>query len=98
MLNPKPCSKFPGNACATEAFQKVNVAYDVLSTPESKRCYDASSKKPSSDFFSTRSYAHAEETFRSVVLGVFNDFLDGDLETVRTLLRGSTSLLVIILQ
>ena len=72
----------------------MNIAYDVLSTPESKRCYDASSKKPSSDFFSTRSYAQAEETFRSVVLGVFNDFLDGDLETVRTLLRESISLFI----
>lgn len=29
---------------------------------------------------------HADETFRSVVLGVFNDFLDGDLEVIRTLL------------
>ena len=29
---------------------------------------------------------HAEETFRGVVLGVFNDFLDGDLEVIRTLL------------
>jgi hypothetical protein len=29
---------------------------------------------------------YAEETFRSVILGVFNDFLDGDLEVIRTLL------------
>jgi hypothetical protein len=29
----------------------------------------------------------AEETLRTVVIGVFNDFLDGDLEMVRTLLR-----------
>jgi hypothetical protein len=29
---------------------------------------------------------HAEETFRGVILGVFNDFLDGDLEVIRTLL------------
>ena len=31
--------------------------------------------------------ARAEETLRGVVLGVFNDFLDGDMEVVRTLLR-----------
>ena len=31
----------------------------------------------------------AEETLRSVVVGIFNDFLDGDLEMVRTLLRKS---------
>ena len=29
----------------------------------------------------------AEETLRSVVIGVFNDFLDGDMELVHTLLR-----------
>ena len=29
---------------------------------------------------------HAEETFKGVILGVFNDFLDGDLEVIRTLL------------
>jgi len=33
----------------------------------------------------------AEETLRTVVIGVFNDFLDGDLEMVRTLLRKSPS-------
>ena len=37
---------------------------------------------------------HAEETFRGVILGVFNDFLDGDLEVVRTLLsRHPTTIL-----
>lgn len=61
----------------------------MLSKPTSKRVYDASAKKATADFFSARSYAHAEETFRGVVLGVFNDFLDGDLETVRTLLSSS---------
>lgn len=30
--------------------------------------------------------SHAEETLKGVVLGVFNDFLDGDLEVIRTLL------------
>jgi len=32
---------------------------------------------------------HADETFKGVVLGVFNDFLDGDLEVIRTLLSES---------
>ncbi|KAI0346190.1 DnaJ-domain-containing protein [Trametopsis cervina] len=85
--------KFPGNPEATQAFQKVNVAYDVLSTPSSKRIYD--SRPPTAamhDFFSARPYAHAEETFRGVMLGVINDFLEGDLETVRTLLRAVNDL------
>ncbi|KAI0784461.1 hypothetical protein C8Q75DRAFT_809950 [Abortiporus biennis] len=82
--------KFPGNPEATEAFQKVAVAYDVLSKPSSKRMYD--SAPPSPYNFASHPYQHAEETFRSVVLGVFNDFLDGDLETVRTLLRAVNDL------
>ena len=82
-----PHSKFPGSAKATQAFQKVNVAYDILSKPASRKVYDARSSKEAFDFFSTRAYAQSEETCRSVVLGVFNDFLEGDLETVRTLLR-----------
>lgn len=66
----------------------MNVAYDVLSTPASKRVYDARPATASMhDFFSARPYADAEETFRGVILGVINDFLEGDLETVRTLLR-----------
>lgn len=39
------------------------------------------------DFFSARPYRHPDETFRGVILGAINDFLEGDLETVRTLLR-----------
>jgi curved DNA-binding protein CbpA len=85
---PSSCllSKFPGNSDATHAFQKVAVAYDVLSKPTLKRLYD--NRSPSSDFdaFATRPMGHAEETFRGVILGVFNDFLDGDLEVIRTLL------------
>jgi hypothetical protein len=79
-------SKFPDYPEATRAFQKVSVAYDVLSKPSSKRQYD--SRPPSSDydFFATRPYGHADQTFRAVVVGVLNDFLDGDLEMVRTLL------------
>jgi len=37
-----------------------------------------------------RTTGHAEETFRGVILGVFNDFLDGDLEVIRTLLSPLT--------
>ncbi|CAL1715972.1 unnamed protein product [Somion occarium] len=78
--------KFPGSPQATEAFQKVTVAYDVLSKPAAKRMYDTNPSSSPYDF-AAHPYQRAEETFRSVVLGVFNDFLEGDLETVRTLLR-----------
>jgi|SRR6188768_1618410 len=83
---PTSFSKFPDNPDATHAFQKVAVAYDVLSKPNLKRLYD--NRSPSSEFdaFATRPSGHAEETFRGVIIGVFNDFLDGDLEVIRTLL------------
>lgn len=62
------------------------MAYDVLSKPNLRRVYDARPPSAAFDVFATRPMGHAEETFRGVVLGVFNDFLDGDLEVIRTLL------------
>ncbi|KDQ53102.1 hypothetical protein JAAARDRAFT_183392 [Jaapia argillacea MUCL 33604] len=92
--------KHPSSPHATLAFQKVCLAYDVLSKPSTRRLYDASPSPQSffeapdsgfgpSPWSSTRmgGNAWAEETFRGVVIGVFNDFLEGDLEMVRTLLR-----------
>ncbi|KAG7450942.1 DnaJ-domain-containing protein [Guyanagaster necrorhizus] len=79
--------KFPSEANATLAFQKVAVAYDILSKPSSKRLYDSRPPSSTYDVFSAHPAGHAEETFRSVVIGVFNDFLDGDLEVIRTLLK-----------
>ncbi|EPS97251.1 hypothetical protein FOMPIDRAFT_1032027 [Fomitopsis schrenkii] len=78
--------KSPDNPEATRAFQKVSVAYDVLSTPSSRRLYD--SQPPQSyDIFASRPAAPPQETFRGVIIGVFNDLLDGDLDMVRSLLR-----------
>ncbi|KAF9446743.1 DnaJ-domain-containing protein [Macrolepiota fuliginosa MF-IS2] len=79
--------KFPDNPDATHAFQKVAVAYDVLSKPSLRRIYDTRSSDSSYDVFAMHPSGHAEETFKGVVLGVFNDFLDGDLEVIRTLLK-----------
>jgi len=82
-------SKFPNNPEATYAFQKVSVAYNILSDPASKRVYDS---HPASQEFSNNmpgATMRAEETLRTVIVGILNDFLDGDLEMVRTLLRRS---------
>ncbi|KAG5341575.1 hypothetical protein C0989_009277 [Termitomyces sp. Mn162] len=73
--------KYPDNPDATYAFQKVAVAYDVLSKPSSRRLYDSRSSSVDFDVFAARPPNHADETFRGVIFGVFNDFLDGDLET-----------------
>ena len=80
-------SKFPDNPEATLAFQKVSVAYDVLSSPASKRLYDSHPAAQEFSSMGSSSSMRAEETLRSVVIGVFNDFLDGDMELVHTLLR-----------
>ncbi|KIL67490.1 hypothetical protein M378DRAFT_159302 [Amanita muscaria Koide BX008] len=79
--------KFPGNPGATCAFQKVAIAYDILSKPSSKRLYDSRSPTSVYDPFSSRPGVHAEDTLKGVVLGAFNDFIDGDLEVIRTLLE-----------
>lgn len=79
--------KFPDNPEATLAFQKVSVAYDVLSSPASKRLYDSHPGAQEFSSMGSSSSMRAEETLRSVVIGVFNDFLDGDMELVHTLLR-----------
>ncbi|KAJ7219909.1 DnaJ domain-containing protein [Mycena pura] len=79
--------KFPNNPQATYAFQKIAVAYSVLSEPASRRSYDARPATAKYDVFSSHPTGHAQETFRSIVIGVFDDFLEGDLEVIRTLLK-----------
>ncbi|KAG1725364.1 DnaJ domain-containing protein [Suillus paluster] len=85
--------KFPGNPDATCAFQKVSVAYDVLSNPSSKRTYDSrpAHSYPKYDFFS-QSSPHADETLKGVLLSVFSEFLEGDFEMIRTFLRAISDL------
>ncbi|KAJ7127162.1 DnaJ domain-containing protein [Mycena epipterygia] len=78
--------KFPNNPEATYAFQKIAVAYSVLSQPASRRSYDARPPLAKYDVFSAHPTG-ADETFRSIVMGVFDDFLEGDLEVIRTLLK-----------
>ncbi|KAJ7158909.1 hypothetical protein C8R46DRAFT_404389 [Mycena filopes] len=89
LLRSRSChpDKFPNNPDATYAFQKIAVAYSVLSSQPLRRSYDARSPNSNYDVFSTHPTGHAQETFRSVVMGVFDDFLEGDLEMIRTLLK-----------
>jgi curved DNA-binding protein CbpA len=81
-------SKFPGVTDATKAFQKVSMAYNVLSQPTLRNNYDSMSQEQRKNFDFFRSEPPPEETFKSVLLGVLNEFLDGDLEVVRNFLSG----------
>ncbi|KAH0833135.1 hypothetical protein J3R83DRAFT_12132 [Lanmaoa asiatica] len=87
--------KCPGNPDATHAFQKLSIAYGVLSQPSLKRVYDA---RPSDDLESDflrsypYSYGHADETLKGVLLSIVSDYLDGNLEMMRTLLQAISDL------
>jgi len=64
------------------------MAYNVLSLPSLKNNYDSMSPAQRKNFDFFRAQPPPEETFRSVLLGVLNEFLDGDLEVVRNFLSG----------
>jgi curved DNA-binding protein CbpA len=85
-------SKFPNFPPATLAFQKVSVAYELLSSPASKRTYDTKLRTRSTTrtsdeedfFFTARPTQHAYDTFYGVLGAVFADFMEGDFEMIRT--------------
>ena len=83
-------SKCPGNPDATHAFQRVSVAYGVLSQPSLKRMYDARPSDDQSDFLRSHPCGYADETLKGVLLSIMNDYLDGNFEMIRTLLRKYT--------
>lgn len=90
--NRRLSSKFPDyHEPATLAFKKVSAAYEVLSKPSSRRAYDSRTPgAPPPNLFATRP---ADATFNGVLYSVFCDFVEGDLETLRTFLRMSASCL-----
>ena len=63
------------------------MAYNVLSQQTLRNNYDSMSQEQRKNFDFFRSQPPPEETFRGVLLGVLNEFLDGDLEIVRNFLR-----------
>ncbi|KAI9567302.1 hypothetical protein HD554DRAFT_982785 [Boletus coccyginus] len=80
--------KCPGNPDATHAFQRVSIAYGVLSQPSLKRKYDARPDDDDrSDVLHSHPYGYADETLKGVLLSIVSDYLDGNLEMIRTLLR-----------
>jgi DnaJ-class molecular chaperone len=91
-------SKFPDFPPATLAFQKVSVAYDILSSSSSKHAYDTKLRTRSATrtfdvdaeseiFAAARPAQHAHDTFYGVLGAVFADFMEGDFEMIRTFIR-----------
>jgi hypothetical protein len=85
MTRCKAChpDKFPEYPLAHPAFQKVSFAYDTLRNPTTRRSYDVRKEPLVNPTFSSQC---ADDTLNSVLYGVFCDFMDGDLETIRTFL------------
>ncbi|KAG6374296.1 hypothetical protein JVT61DRAFT_4318 [Boletus reticuloceps] len=84
--------KCPGNPDATHAFQRVSIAYGVLSQPSLKRMYDASPNGDQPDILRSPPCGYADETLKGVLLSIVSDFLDGNLEMIRTLLQAISDL------
>ncbi|KAF9429295.1 hypothetical protein BGZ76_001518 [Entomortierella beljakovae] len=73
--------KFPEYPRATEAFQKLSLAYETLSKPSSRFVYDSTGGSAS------RSMMGSEETLQSVLSQVFFEFMDGDFEVIRNMIN-----------
>ena len=53
--------------------------------------YDARPNDSQPDFLRSHPCGYADETLKGVLLSIVNDFLDGNLEMIRTLLREYTA-------
>ncbi|KAF8604672.1 DnaJ-domain-containing protein, partial [Ceratobasidium sp. AG-I] len=76
--------KFPNEPMATTAFQRISYAYDILSNPRTRKLYDA---KEISDTRRAQDMHNADDTLNHVLQAIWADFLDGDFEIIRMLLR-----------
>ncbi|KAG0224782.1 hypothetical protein BGX31_007863 [Mortierella sp. GBA43] len=73
--------KFPEYPRATEAFQKLSLAYETLSKPSSRFVYDSTGGA------SGRTVIGSDETLQSVLSQVFFEFMDGDFEVIRNMIN-----------
>ncbi|KAG0343261.1 hypothetical protein BG004_005427 [Podila humilis] len=73
--------KFPEYPRATEAFQKLSLAYETLSKPSSRFVYDSTGGSTG------RSMLGSDETLQSVLAQVFFEFMDGDFEVIRNMIN-----------
>ncbi|KAF9080170.1 hypothetical protein BGX23_002546 [Mortierella sp. AD031] len=73
--------KFPEYPRATEAFQKLSLAYETLSKPSSRFVYDSTGGS------SGKSMLGSDETLQSVLSQVFFEFMEGDFEVIRNMIN-----------
>ncbi|KAF9973048.1 hypothetical protein BGZ73_003737 [Actinomortierella ambigua] len=73
--------KFPEYPRATEAFQKLSLAYETLSKPNSRFVYDSTGGAAG------KSMLGGDETLQSVLSQVFFEFMDGDFEVIRNMIN-----------
>ncbi|KAG0260257.1 hypothetical protein BG011_002038 [Mortierella polycephala] len=73
--------KFPEYPRATEAFQKLSLAYETLSKPSSRFVYDSTGGSPG------KTMLGSDETLQSVLSQVFFEFMDGDFEVIRNMIN-----------
>ncbi|KAG8823135.1 hypothetical protein FRC19_004572 [Serendipita sp. 401] len=78
--------KYPEYPQSTVAFQKVSLAYTVLSQPSLRKTYDTNPTSTTEELFTT-TRKDAEDTFDGVLQMLFADFMSGDFEIIRLALR-----------
>ncbi|KAF8689075.1 DnaJ molecular chaperone homology domain, partial [Rhizoctonia solani] len=76
--------KFPNEPLATVAFQKLSYAYSVLSDNRKRRLYDTNG---TAEPGGAQDMHGANDTLNRVLLAIWADFLDGDFELIKMLLR-----------
>lgn len=78
--------KLPHYPPSTPAFQRLSFAYETLSKPASRRLYDLGGGR-SFEPGSPRDSSMGDETLHGVLRSVFNEFLDGDFESIRAVVN-----------
>ncbi|KAF8666736.1 DnaJ molecular chaperone homology domain [Rhizoctonia solani] len=76
--------KFPNEPLATVAFQKLSYAYSVLSDNRKRRLYDTNG---TAEPGGAQDMHGANDMLNRVLLAIWADFLDGDFELIKMLLR-----------
>ncbi|KAG8807259.1 hypothetical protein FRC17_004549, partial [Serendipita sp. 399] len=74
--------KYPEHPQSTIAFQKVSLAYSILSQPPLRKAYDTDPSRTVEEVFTT-TRKEADDTFDGVLQMLFTDFMSGDFEIIR---------------